>query len=95
MYPTNYNMVDKQEHKMSQGGTRPLIVEPQLHFAQPPVSNQMNTVPPHVVDTTLPPPLLTKREKEEAETHTMDNTKMLQKDKELKVVQSLNHCNRK
>ena len=51
MYPTNYNMVDKQEHRMPQGGTRPLVVEPQLHFAQPKVSNQMNTVPPHVVDT--------------------------------------------
>ena len=89
MYSTNYNTIDKQEHRIPQGGTRPLVVEPQLHFTQPSVSNQMNTVRPHVVDTTLPPLLLTKREKEDFETHTMGNTKAPQKDEELlKVVQT-------
>ena len=88
MKQTNYNMVDKQDQKMSQGGAQALVVEPQLHFAQPLVSNQMNTGPLHVVDTTLRPPLMTKREKEETRTHTADNTKMPQKDEELlKVVQ--------
>ena len=76
MYPTSYNMVNKQEYKMLQGETRPLVVESQLHFAQPLVSSQMNTVPPNVVDTTLQPLLLTKREKEEAGTHTVDSSKM-------------------
>ena len=85
-------MIGKQDQEMSQGGTRVLVVEPQLHFAQLLVSNQMNTGPPHVyvVDTTLPPPLMTKREKEETGAHTTDNTKTLQKDKELlKVVQTV------
>ena len=65
--------------------------EPQdVHLAQPLVSNQMNTGPPHVVDTTLALSLITKREKEETGTHIADNTKMLQKDKELlKVVQTV------
>ena len=50
----------------------------------------MNTGPLHVVDTTLPPLLMTKREKEETGTHIADNTKMPQKDEELlKVVQTV------
>ena len=64
MHPLNYSTTDKQEQKMSQGETRALIVEPQLHLAQPPVPNQMNTRPTHVVDTTIPPPLMAKKEKE-------------------------------
>ena len=48
----------------------------------------MNTVPLHAVDTTVPPPLITKKEKEETQTHMVDNTKTPQKDnKLLKVVQ--------
>ena len=48
----------------------------------------MNTVPLHAVDTTVPPPMMTKKEKEETQTHMVDNTKMPQKDnKLLKVVQ--------
>ena len=48
----------------------------------------MNTVPPHIVDITIPPPLMTKKETEETKTHVVDNTKMPQKDEELlEVVQ--------
>ena len=48
----------------------------------------MNNVPLHAVDTTVPPPLMTKTEKEESQTHMVDNTAMPQKDdKLLKVVQ--------
>ena len=48
----------------------------------------MNTVPLYVVDTTIPPPLMTKKEKEESQTHMVDNIKIRQKDGELlKVVQ--------
>ena len=55
---------------------------------QAPVPNQMKTVPLYVVDTTVPPLLMTKKEKEKSQTHLVDNTKMLQKDGELlKVVQ--------
>ena len=75
---------------MLQGEIRSHIVEPQLHFAQALVPNQMNTVPLYVVDTTVPPPLMTKKEKEVSQTHMLDNTKMLQKDGELlKVVQMM------
>ena len=90
MHPLNYNTIDKQDKRMSQGETRALIVKPQLHFVQPLVPNQTNTGPPHVVDTTILPPLMTQKEKEEPKTHIVDNTKMLQKDKELlKVVQTV------
>ena len=72
---------------MSQGETRALIIEPQLLFVQPVVTNQMNTIPPHAVDTTILPPLMTKKEKEETKPHIVDNTKTPQKDEELlKVV---------
>ena len=87
MHPLNYNTIDEQDKRMSQGETRALIVEPQLHFMQPLVPNQTNTVPPHAVDTTVLPPLMTKKEKEETKTHIVDNTKTPQKDEELlKVV---------
>ena len=42
---------------------------------QAPVPNQMNTVPLYLVDTTVPPPLMTKKEKEESQTHMGNNTK--------------------
>ena len=73
---------------MSQGETRCPIIEPQLHFAQAPVPNQMTSIPLYAVDTTVPPPLMTKKEKEESQTHMVDITKTPQKDWELlKVVQ--------
>ena len=90
MHPPNYNTMKEQDKRMSQGETRGLIVEPQLHFTQSSVPNQMNTLPLYVVDTTIPPPLMTKKEKEETQTHMVDSTKMLQKDEELlKVVQTV------
>ena len=86
MHPLNYTTIDKQDQRMSQGETRALIIEPQLHFAQPLVPNQMNTGPPHVVDTTILPPLMTKKKKRLG--HTWWSTQMPQKDEELlKVVQ--------
>ena len=87
-HPLSYSTIDKKDQRMSQGETRALIVELQLHLVQPLVPNETNTGPPHVVDTTIPPPLMTKKEKEETKTHIVDNTKMPQKDEELlKVVQ--------
>ena len=73
---------------MLQGEIRSHVVEPQLHFVQAPVPNQMNTVPLYAVHTTVPPPVRTKKEREESQTHVVDNTKVPQKDGELlKVVQ--------
>ena len=75
---------------MFQHEIRSCIVEPQLHFAQASIPNQMNTVPLYAVDTTVPPPLMTKKEKGESQTHSVDNTKMPQKDGELlKVAQTV------
>ena len=65
MHPLNHNTINKQDKSMSQGETRALVVEAQLHFVQPLVPNQMNMVPPHVIDTTIPPPLITRKETEE------------------------------
>ena len=86
--PPTYDAKNEQGTRTLQGETRSHVVEPQLHFAQAPVPNQMNTVPLYVVDTTVPPPVTTKKEREEFQTHIVDNTKVPQKDGELlKVVQ--------
>ena len=75
---------------MSRGEIRGPIVEPKLHFVQASVPNQMNTVPLYAVDTTVLPPLMTRKEYEESQTHMMDSTKMPQKDdKLLKVAQTV------
>ena len=85
--PLTYDTRNEQGTRMLQGEIRSCIVEPQLQFAQAPVPNQMNTVPLYAVDTTIPPPLMAKKEKEESQMHMVDNTKMPQKDRELlKVV---------
>ena len=68
--------MNEQGKRMSQGETRGFIVEPQLHFAQTSVPNEMNTVPLHVVDTTILPPLMTKKEKEETQTHMVDSARL-------------------
>ena len=48
----------------------------------------MNTVPLYVIDTTVPSPVMMKKERQESKTHMVDNTKVPQKDGELlKVVQ--------
>ena len=50
----------------------------------------MNTIPLYAVDTTVPPPVTTKKEREESQTYVADNTKVPQKDGELlKVVQTV------
>ena len=52
------------------------------------VLDQMNTVPLAAVDTTVSPPLVTKKEKNDFHTHKVNNTAAPQKDEELlKVVQ--------
>ena len=55
--PPTYDAKNKQGTSMLQGEIRSHVVEPQLHFAQAPVPNQMNTVPLFAVDTTVPPQL--------------------------------------
>ena len=88
--PPTYDTRNEQGTRMLQDEIRSHIVEPQLHIAQAPIPNQMNTVPLYVVDTTIPPPLMTKKEKEESQMHLVDHTKMPHKDGQLlKVVQTV------
>ena len=65
-------------------------MEPRIHLMQASIPSQINTVPLYAVDTTIPPPLMTKREKEEFQTDTNTDTKTPQKDGDLlKVVQTV------
>ena len=90
IHPPTYDAKNKQGIRTLQDEIRSRVVEPQLHFAQAPVPNQMNTIPLYAVDTTVPPPVTTKKEREESQTHVVDNTRVQQKDRELlKVVQTV------
>ena len=85
-----YDAKNEQGTWTLQGEIRSHVVEPQLHFAQTSVPNQMNTISLYAVDTTIPPPVMTKKEREEFQTHVVDNTIVPQKDREhLKVVQTV------
>ena len=65
-------------------------MESLIHLTQPSVPDRINTVPLYAVDTTIPPPLMTKKEREEFQTDTNTDTKMPQKDGDLlKVVQTV------
>ena len=81
--PPTYDAKNEQGIRSLQGEIRSCVIEPQLHFAQAPVLNQMNTVPLYAVDTTVPTPVTTKKEREQSQTHIVDNTKVPQKDGEL------------
>ena len=88
--PPTYDAKNELGIRTLQGEIRSRVVEPQLHFAQAPVPNQMNTVPIYAVDTTVPSPVMTNKEREESQTHVVDNTKVQQKDRELlKVVHTV------
>ena len=90
MYPPTYDRMNEQGKRMLQDKTRNPIVELRKHLTQASVPSQMNTVPLYAVDTTIPPPLMTKKEKEESQTHVNLDTKTPQKDEDLlKVVQTV------
>ena len=74
--PPTYDAKNEQGTRTLQAEIRSHVVEPWLHFAQAPLPNQMNTVPLYAVDTTVPPPVTTKKEREEFQTHVVDNTKV-------------------
>ena len=70
--------------------TKGPVIEPQVWFTQAYVLNQMNTSPLAVVDTTVPPPLMTKKERDDSHMPKVNNTATPQKDEELlKVVQTV------
>ena len=68
--------------------TRGPVIEPQVQFTQAYVLDQMDTAPLAVVDTTVSPPLMMKKEKDDSHIPKVNNTATPQKDEELlKVVQ--------
>ena len=90
MYPPTYNGMDEERKRMLQDETRNPVVEPRIHLTQASIPSRINTVPLYAVDTTIPPPLMTKKEKEEFQTDTNTDTKTPQKDGDLlKVVKTV------
>ena len=88
MYPPIYDGMNEQKKRMLQDENRNPVVEPWIHLTQPSIPEWINTVPLYAVDTAIPPPLMTKKEKEEFQTDTNTDTKTPQKDRDLlKVVQ--------
>ena len=88
MYPSTYDGMNEEGKRMLQDETRNPVVRPQIHITQASVRSRGNMVPLYAVDTTIPPPLMTKKEKEEFQADTNTNTKMPQKDRYLsKIVQ--------
>ena len=80
MYPPTHVGMNEQGKRMLQDETRNPVVEPRIHLTQASVPSWINTVPLYAVDTTIPPPLMAKKEKEEFQTDTNTDTKMPQKD---------------
>ena len=90
MYPPTYDRMNEQGKRMLEDENRNPVVEPQIHLMQASIPDRINTVPLYAVDTTIPPPLMTKKEKEEFQTDTNTDTKTPQKDGDLlKVVQTV------
>ena len=65
MYPSTYDGMNEQGKRMLQDKTRNPVVESQIHLTHASIPSQINTVPLYAVDTTIPPPLMTKKEEEE------------------------------
>ena len=80
MYPPTYDEMNEQGKRVLQDKIRNPVVEPRIHFMQASVPSGINMVPLYALDTTIPPPLTTKKEKEEFQTHTNTDTKTSQKD---------------
>ena len=90
MYPPTYDRMNEQGKRMLQDENRNPVLEPGIHLTQASIPDQINMVPLYAVNTTIPPPLMTKKEKEEFQTDTNTDTKMPQKDRDLlKVVQTV------
>ena len=90
MYPPTCDGMNEQGKRILQDENRNPVVKPQIHLTQASIPDQINMVPLYAVDTTIPPPLMTKKEKEEFQTETNTDTKTPQKDGDLlKVVQTV------
>ena len=88
MYTPAQNGTNEHEKKVIQDRNNESMVDPRVQFTQASVPNQRDTVPLYVVNTSIPPLLMMKKEKEEYQTNVKVDTETRQKDGDLlKVVQ--------
>ena len=88
MYLPAQNRMNEHEKKVIQDRNNESTVDPRVQFTQASVPNQRVTVPLYVVNTSIPPPLMTTKEKEEYQTNVKVDMETPQKDGDLlKVVQ--------
>ena len=88
MYLPAQNGTNEHGKKVIQDRNSESMVDPRVQFTQASVPNQRDTVPLYAVNTSIPPPLMMKNEKEEYQTNVKVDTETPQKDGGLlKVVQ--------
>ena len=88
--PPAQNGMNEHEKKVIQDRNNESMVDPRVQFTHAFVPNRRDTVPLYVVNTSIPPLLMTKKEKEGYQTNTKVDTETPQKDGDLlKVVQTV------
>ena len=90
MYLQVQNGMNEHGKKEIQGRNNESIMDPRVQFTQSSVPNQRDTIPLYAVNTSIPPLLMTKKEKEEYQTSAKVDTETPQKDGDLlKVIQTV------
>ena len=90
MYFPAQNRTNEYEKKVIQDRNNQSTVDPRVQFTQASMPYQRDTVPLYAVNTSIPPPLMMKKENEEYKTNGKINMEALQKDGDLlKVVQTV------
>ena len=88
VYLPAQNGMNEHGKKVIQDRNNEYTVDPRVQFTQASVPNRRDTVPLYAVITSIPPPLMMKKEKEEYQTNVKVETETPQKDEDLlKVVQ--------
>ena len=90
MYFPAQDGMNEHKKKVVQDRNNQSTVDPRVQFTQTFVPNQRDTVPLYAVNTSIPSPLMMKRENEEYQTNVKINMETPQKDGDLlKVVQTV------
>ena len=90
MYPPAQKGMNEHEKKVIQDRNNESTVDPRVQFTQASIPNRRDTVLLYAVNTSIPPPLMMKKEKEEYQTNAKVDMETPQKDGDLlKVVQSV------
>ena len=90
MYLPAQNRTNEHGKKVIQDRNNESTVDSRVQFTQASVPNRRDTVPLYAVNTSIPPPLMMKKEKEEYQTNVKVDTETPQKDGDLlKVVQTV------